>query len=53
MTGLLLKDWKLLKNQGKYFLTVVLFAAMMLFINSEEYTSFATSYMTFLITMIT
>ena len=53
MTGLLLKDWKLLKNQGKYFLTVVLFAAMMLFINSEEYTSFATSYMTFLITMFT
>ncbi len=53
MTGLLIKDWKLLKNQGKYFLTVILFAAMMLFINSWEYTSFATSYMTFLITMFT
>ena len=51
MTGLLMKDWKLLKNQGKYFLTVILFAGMMLFINSWEYTSFATSYMTFLITM--
>lgn len=53
MTGLLLKDWKLLKNQGKYFLMVILFVAVILFVNSWEYTSFATSYMTFLITMFT
>ena len=53
MTGLLIKDWKLLKSQGKFFLTVVLFAVIIIFMNSWEYTSFATSYMTFLITMFT
>ncbi|MBS6395665.1 MAG: ABC-2 transporter permease [Clostridiales bacterium] len=48
MTGLLLKDWYLLKNQGRYFITIVILGLAMLFVGSGSYTFFVTSYLTFL-----
>ncbi len=49
MKGLLIKDWKLLKQQGRFYLTVLLLAVMMLISGSKSYASFVTSYMTFLV----
>lgn len=53
MSGLLIKDWKLLKNQGRYFLTSLLVFVVMLMIGSREYATFATSYITFLMSYLT
>lgn len=49
MKGLLIKDWKLLKQQGKFYLIVLFLAVMMLVSGSKSYASFVTSYMTFLV----
>lgn len=49
MTGLLIKDWKLFKNQGRYLIAVLFIAAAMLVTASEEFSTFSTSYITFLI----
>ena len=49
MKGLLIKDWKLLKQQGRFYLIVLLLAVMMLISGSKSYASFVTSYMTFLV----
>lgn len=49
MTGLLIKDWKLFKNQGRYLCSMLIIAMAILLVNSEEFTSFAVSYVTFFI----
>lgn len=51
MTGLMIKDWLLLKRQGRYFVIVVVFACIISFSGSESFSSFVTSYLTFMITM--
>ncbi len=45
MKGLLIKDWKLLKQQGRFYLIVLLLAVMMLISGSKSYASFVTSVM--------
>lgn len=47
MTGLLIKDWKLLKNQGRFFFFILLFGVLVLSVGSQSYGNFMTSYMTF------
>ncbi|MCI8660972.1 MAG: ABC-2 transporter permease [Lachnospiraceae bacterium] len=47
MTGLLIKDWKLLKNQGRFFVLVLIFTLFFLIVGASSYTGFMTSYMTF------
>ncbi len=49
MTGLLLKDWKLFRRQGRYYGFVLILACAMAFIGSKDFSSFITSYMTFMI----
>ena len=49
MTGLLLKDWKLFRRQGRYYGFVLLLACAMAFVGSKDFSSFITSYMTFMI----
>lgn len=53
MTGLLIKDWKILKNQGRYFFTMLILAMLILIVGSEEYSAFAVSYITFLFAYFT
>lgn len=53
MTGLLLKDWKLLRKQGKYFLVVFLIALAIAAVNSMSYSAFMTCYMTVIFTTFT
>lgn len=53
MIGLLIKDWKLFKNQGRYFFTVLLIALAVLFFNTREYSGFVTSYIIFLLAYFT
>lgn len=53
MTGLLIKDWKLFKNQGRYFFAILIIAMAILIVGSEEYSAFATSYITFLVAYFT
>lgn len=53
MSGLLIKDWKLLKNQGRDFLISLIVFVVMLMIGSREYATFATSYITFLMSYLT
>ena len=48
MKGLLIKDWKLLRNQGGYFSTVFLIVILIMSIGSVSTTGFMISYMTFL-----
>lgn len=48
MTGLLIKDWKLLKNQGRYLGIMLMVALAMLFTGSKDYSSFACSYFTWM-----
>lgn len=48
MTGLLIKDWKLLKNQGRYFSTVLFIVILILCIGENSTSGFIISYMTFL-----
>lgn len=48
MTGLLIKDWKLFKNQGRYFLIMLIIALAMLFAGTKEYSSFICSYFTWM-----
>ena len=47
MKALLIKDWKLLKNQGGYFSTVFLIVIMIMCIGSADTAGFIISYMTF------
>lgn len=52
MTGLLIKDWKLLKNQGRSYVLMIAFVLVICFYaGSGEYTAFMTSYLTFLFSM--
>lgn len=51
MSGLMVKDWMILKRQGRYFIIVIVIACMMAFTGSESFSSFVTSYLTFMITM--
>lgn len=53
MIGLLIKDWKLLKNQGRYFFSILTIAMVCLIMGSVEYAPFATSYITFLFAYFT
>ncbi len=48
MTGLLIKDWKLLKNQGRFFIFVLLFGVLIMAVGSQSHSNFITSYMTFI-----
>ena len=47
MKGLLIKDWKLLKNQGRFFLMILAASLIPLFF-SQNYVNFITSYLTFI-----
>lgn len=48
MSGLLIKDWKIFKNQGRYFLmAVVVTMAVILCMGITDYMEFVISYMTF------
>ncbi len=51
MSGLMIKDCMLLKRQGRYFIIVLVVACMMAFTGSENFSSFMTSYLTFMITI--
>lgn len=51
MTGLLIKDWKVLKRQGRYFGMVLILACVLSFTGSRSFSSFITSYLTFMISM--
>ena len=51
MSGLLIKDWKLLKRQGRYYGMVLILVCAMIFVGSKSYSSFITSYLTFMISM--
>lgn len=53
MIGLLIKDWKLFKNQGRYFFITLFIALAVLIFSAQEYSSFATSYITFLLAYFT
>lgn len=53
MTGLLIKDWKLLKNQGKSILILFAFACIVMVVGSDGYASFLTSYLTFMMAIYT
>jgi len=53
MTALLIKDWRLFKNQGRYFFTILVIAMAILVAGSEEYTIFTTSYITFVVAYFT
>lgn len=48
MTGLLIKDWKLFKNQGRYFLVLLIIALAILFAGSKNYSPFVCSYFTWM-----
>lgn len=51
MTGLIIKDWKLFRHQGRYYGMVIILALAMVFVGSKDFTSFITSYLTFMISM--
>ena len=51
MTGLLIKDWMLLKRQGRYFMIVLALACALAFMGSESFSSFVTTYLTFMVSM--
>lgn len=51
MNGLLIKDFRLLLRQGRYFGMVLILACAMAFAGSKNFSSFITSYLTFMITM--
>lgn len=53
MTGLLIKDWKLMTHQRSYFTTVTLLALLILFVGKEGYFSFSTSYVVWLFAYFT
>ena len=50
MKGLLIKDWKLLKNQRRFYGFVVIFALIMMIANENGY-AYAGSYLTFLVAL--
>ncbi len=51
MTGLLIKDWKVLKRQGRYFVVAILLVCAMSLAGSKNMSSFVTSYVTFMLSM--
>lgn len=51
MRGLLIKDWKVLKRQGRYLGTAVLLICAMSVVGSKNLSSFITSYVTFMLSM--
>ncbi len=53
MKGLLMKDLMLMKNQGRYFLTVTLIACAISFLGSDGFSIFCCSYVTFLFAYFT
>ena len=38
MKGLMIKDWKLLKNQGRFYAVIVIFALIIMIANESGYT---------------
>ena len=52
MKGLMNKDWKLLKNQGRFYAVIVIFALIIMIANESGYT-FAGYYLTFLASLFT
>lgn len=51
MTGLLIKDWKLLKNQGRFYFVLLAAVLVISITGLGDYASFITSYITFLFSM--
>lgn len=51
MTGFLLKDWSILKRQGRAYGFVLAVAVLLAFVGSKNYSSFISSYLTFMIAM--
>lgn len=53
MKGLLIKDWMMLKHQGRYFSIVAFLACIVMFTGTKDFSSFITSYLTFMVCMYT
>lgn len=51
MKGLILKDWKILRRQGHHYGMVIFLMCIIAFVGSKNFSSFITSYLTFMITM--
>jgi|InofroStandDraft_1065614.scaffolds.fasta_scaffold16777_5 hypothetical protein len=51
MKGLLIKDWKLLKNQGRFFIVIIMISILISLFGSRTYSGFTTSYLTFALSM--
>lgn len=51
MKGLILKDWKILRRQGHHYGMALLLICAIAFVGSKNFSSFITSYLTFMITM--
>lgn len=52
MRGLLIKDIKLLKQQGKFYLILFILAVAMILNGSKDYGIFVTSYLTFMVAVL-
>lgn len=48
MSGLLIKDWKLLRRQGSFLLVALAIMGVVMFMGSKEFSSFLTSYIVFM-----
>lgn len=53
MTGLLIKDLRLFKHQGRYYLVVIALCCVLQFFSTRDFSSFMTSYLSFMIVMYT
>lgn len=51
MSGFLMKDFKLFLRQGRYYGIVVILACVLAFTGTKNFSSFLSSYLTFMITM--
>lgn len=51
MSGLLIKDWKLLRRQGRSYGFALVLACAIVFFSTADFSSFVTSYLTFMISM--
>lgn len=51
MTGLLIKDLRLFKHQGRYYFVVIALCCVLMFFSTRDFSSFITSYLSFMIVM--
>lgn len=51
MTGLLIKDLRMFKHQGRYYFVVIALCCVLMFFSTRDFSSFITSYLSFMIVM--